>query len=95
MLRKIGMLVGSLFFSLWAGLALAQGTQSGTVKKWDPKTPRVNTQKAPPGTAAEPCVEGKNCMDLYGVKTPAEAKKLIELNKQRVIKKRVGPGPVA
>ncbi|MBW1997278.1 MAG: hypothetical protein JRJ29_04850 [Deltaproteobacteria bacterium] len=94
MLRKVATAVASILLSLSATVGFAQDTRPTHIKKWNPQTSKVKTQEIQP-QSSDPCVKGKNCLELYGVETPEEAKKLIKLNKERVIKKRVGPGPVA
>ncbi len=92
MLKRLSALLVSLVFSFWALLAFAQQVKPGAVKKWSPGAVKPGVEEA---GKEPPCIDGKDCMDKYGVETAAEALKVIELNKERVIKKRIGPGPVA
>ncbi|RMG57451.1 MAG: hypothetical protein D6713_09610 [Deltaproteobacteria bacterium] len=92
-------IIFSLFFSFWSLSVFAQQLKTAPVKKWNPQTSgekgKSLTKGSSPGSSEEPpCIDGDDCMDRYGVKTAEEARKII-LNKERVIKKRVGPGPVS
>ncbi|MCK5162815.1 MAG: hypothetical protein KAQ72_03820 [Desulfobacula sp.] len=101
MLKKIFAVLMTLFFSLGSTAAFAKGPAKNGPKKWNPAAKPAVKQVFydEKGNMVDiknlSKIKGRTLYDKQGNAYELQKGQLIQLGKERKLKKRIGPGPVA